>query len=75
MIIFFQFVYLVDYIDGFLYIASSLKTWDEAYLFMVNDVCDVFLNSVCKSFFIKYFCIDTHEQDWSDVFFFVGFLV
>jgi hypothetical protein len=47
---FFPFVYMVDYIGGFLYIEPSLHPWDEAYLIMVNDVFDVFLDSVCKYF-------------------------
>jgi hypothetical protein len=45
---FFDFVYVVDYLDGFLYIELSLHPWDEAYLIMVND--RMFLNSVCKNF-------------------------
>jgi hypothetical protein len=36
---------MVDHINGFLYIESSLHPWDEAYLIMV-DVFDVFLDSV-----------------------------
>ena len=46
-IFFFEFVYIVDYIDGFQYIEPSLHPWDEIYLFMVNDGFDVFLDSVC----------------------------
>jgi hypothetical protein len=41
---------MVDYIDGFSYIGLSLHPWDKAYLIMVNDVFDVFLDSVCKYF-------------------------
>jgi hypothetical protein len=51
----FDFVYIVDYVDGFLYIKSSLHIWDEAYLSMIDDRFDVFLDSVCKDF-IEYFC-------------------
>jgi hypothetical protein len=43
----------VDYIDGFSYNEPSLHPWDEA-LIMVNDVFDVFLDSVCGNF-IEYF--------------------
>jgi hypothetical protein len=32
---FFQFVYMMYYVDGFSYIKSSLHPWDEAYLIMV----------------------------------------
>jgi hypothetical protein len=34
---FFEFVDIVDYIDGFLYMEPSLYFWDEAYLIMMND--------------------------------------
>jgi hypothetical protein len=33
----FEFVYIVDYIDGFPYIESSLHPWDEAYLIMMDN--------------------------------------
>jgi len=42
----FQFVYIMDYVDGFPYIKPSLRAWDEAYLIMVNDRFDVLLDSV-----------------------------
>jgi hypothetical protein len=50
----------VDYIDGFLYIEPMLHSWDEAYLFVVNDCFDVFLDLVCDNF-IEYFCIDINK--------------
>jgi hypothetical protein len=59
---FFEFVYVVDYIDGFLYIEPSLHPWDEAYLIVVKDHFDVLLDSVGKNF-IEYFCIDIHKED------------
>ncbi|ERE89116.1 hypothetical protein H671_1g2571 [Cricetulus griseus] len=40
------FVYMVDYIDGFLYVETSLHPWDEAYLIIVDDFSDVFLDSI-----------------------------
>ena len=46
----FEFVFIVNYIDGFPYIKPSLHPRDEAYLIMVNDRFDVFLDSVCKEF-------------------------
>jgi hypothetical protein len=52
---------MVDYIDGFLYIEPSLHPWDEAYLIMIDDVFDVFLDLVCK-YFIEYFCINVLFQ-------------
>jgi hypothetical protein len=44
----FEFVYIADYVDRFLYSKLSLHPWDEAYLFMMDDHFDVFLNSVCE---------------------------
>jgi hypothetical protein len=34
---FFEFVYIVDYVDGFPYTEPSLHPWDEAYLIMIDD--------------------------------------
>jgi hypothetical protein len=64
----FEFVYVVDYVDGFLYVEPSLHPWDEAYLIMVNDHFDMFLESVCKNF-IEYICIDIHKENWFEVLF------
>jgi hypothetical protein len=36
----------MDYFDGFLYIEPFLHLWEEAYLILVNDLFDVFLDSV-----------------------------
>ena len=71
MIFFFEFVYIVDYIDGFSYIETTLHPWDEAYLIMVNDVFDVFLDFVCKNF-IEYFHTNIYKVDWSEVLFWLG---
>jgi hypothetical protein len=71
---FFEFVYIVDYVNGFLYIKSTFHPWDEAYLIMVNDGgFDVLLDLVCKNF-IEHFCIDIHKQDLSEVLFLFGSL-
>ena len=48
MIFFFEFVYIVDYIDGFSYIETTLHPWDEAYLIMLNDGFDMFLDSAAR---------------------------
>jgi hypothetical protein len=69
-----EFVYIVDFVDGFLYIKPSLHPWDEAYLIMMDDRFDVLLDSVCKNF-IEYFCIYIHKGNWSEVLFFVGSFV
>ena len=48
MIFFFEFVYIVDHIDGFSCIETTLHPWDEAYLIMLNDGFDMFLDSVAR---------------------------
>jgi hypothetical protein len=65
-----EFVYIVDYIHGFPYIKPSLHPWDEAYLVMIDDHFDVFLNSVFENF-IEYFAsiFMVMMNDHSDVFF------
>jgi hypothetical protein len=60
----FEFVYIVDYVDGFPYMNPSLHPWGEAYLVM-DDRFDVFLDSVCEDF-TEYFCIDIHKGNWSE---------
>jgi hypothetical protein len=62
----FEFVYIVDCINGFSYIDPTLHSWDEAYLIMVNDGFDVFLDSICEDY-IEYFFIDIHKRNWSEV--------
>jgi hypothetical protein len=65
---FFEFVYIVDYIDGVPYIEPSLHPWDEAYLIMIDDHFDVFLDSVYENF-NEYFFIDIHKGNWPEVLF------
>jgi hypothetical protein len=36
--VFFQFVYMVDYVDGFPYVEPHLPLCDESYLIMVDDI-------------------------------------
>ena len=50
------------------YIKPSLHPWDEAYLVMMDDHFNVFLDSVCKDF-IEYLCIVIHKGNWSEVLF------
>ena len=59
MVFVFEFVYIVNNVDGFPYIEPYLHPWDEAYLVMMVDRFDVFLDSVCEDF-IQYFCTDIH---------------
>ena len=68
MVFFFEFVYAVDYIDGFRYIEPSLHPWDEAYLIMADDCFDVFLDSVGKNF-PECFYIDINKGNCSKVLF------
>ena len=56
----------MDYVDGFPYIKPSLHPWDEAYLIMMDDCFDVFLDLVLENFF-EYSCIDIHKRNWSEV--------
>jgi hypothetical protein len=56
----------VDYVIEFPHVEPSLPPWDEAYLIMMDDHFDVFLNLVCENF-IDYFCIDIHKGNWSEV--------
>ena len=51
---------MMDYIVEFPDIYPFLHPWDEAYLIVVNDNFDVFLDLVGKNF-IEYFCIDIHK--------------
>ena len=55
-----QSVYMVDYIDGFLYVEPSLHPWDEAYLIGMDDFSDVFLDSIFH-YFIENICINGHD--------------
>jgi hypothetical protein len=47
------------YIYWYAYVEPSLQPWDKADLVMVNDLSDVFLDSICH-YFIDDFCIDVH---------------
>ena len=66
MVFVFEFIYIVNYIDGFLYIKPSLHPWDEALLVMMDDCFDVFLVSVSEDF-IEEFLIDIRKGNWSEV--------
>ena len=68
MVFVFELVYVVYYVDGFPYSKPLLHPWNEAYLIIMDDHFDVFLDSVCKDF-IEYFCIDIRKRNWSEVFF------
>jgi hypothetical protein len=57
LVIFFEFGYIMYYIHGYLHIEPSLHPWDEAYLIVVNDSFDMFLE-LSFNIFIECFCID-----------------
>jgi len=50
----------VDYIDRVLYIEPTLHSWDDAYLIVMNDGFDVFLDLVWENF-VEYFCINIRK--------------
>ena len=60
MVFFFQFIYMMDYIDGFAYVEPALHLWNEAYLIIMDNFSNVFLESVCQDFF-ENFCVNVHE--------------
>jgi hypothetical protein len=62
----FEFVYILDYVDGFPYIEPLLQPWDEAYLIMVDGHFDVLLDSICENH-IEYFYTNIHKWNWSKV--------
>ena len=56
-IFFLEFVYIVVYVNGFLYIKPTLHTWAEYYLIMVNGVFYMFLDSVRNTFTEFFVCL------------------
>jgi hypothetical protein len=64
----------LDIIDGFPYIGPSLHPWDEAYLIMVNDDYDVFLDFSTENIFLI-FCINIQKGNWFQVLFLLGVFV
>jgi hypothetical protein len=68
VLFFFEFVYEVHYVDGFPYIESSLQSCAKAYLIMMDACFDVVLDLFPENF-VKYFCIDIHKINWSEVLF------
>jgi hypothetical protein len=57
----FEFVYILDFVDGFPYIKPSLHPWDEAYLIMMGDCFAVFLNLLSRILMIIFTSIFTRE--------------
>ena len=66
MVFVFEFVYIMDYIDGLPYTKPILIPWNETYLVRMDDCLDVFLDSVSENF-IEDFSIDIHKGNWYEV--------
>ena len=47
---------------------KEINIYQFAFLIILNDHFDVFLNSICKNF-IECFCIDIHKGNWYEVLF------
>jgi hypothetical protein len=62
----FEFVCIMDYVDGLSYIKPSLHLWNETYLVRMDDCFGVFLDSGSKNF-IEDFCIDINKVNLSEV--------
>jgi hypothetical protein len=56
---------MVGYTDRFSYIRPSLDLWNEFYLIFMDDVFDLFLDSVCE-YFIEHFWINVHKWNLSE---------
>jgi hypothetical protein len=54
--------YFSDYVDSFPYIKLSLHPWDEAYLVLMYDRFDVFLDLVFEDFIQNIF-IDIRKEN------------
>ena len=50
MVFFFQFIYMMDYIDRFSYVEPSLHLWNETDLIIMDNFSNVLLDSVCQYF-------------------------
>ena len=73
MVFVFEFVYLVDYVDGFPYIKPSLHSCNETYLVRMDDCSDVFLDLASENF-IEYFLSIFIGEIGLKFSFFVGYL-
>jgi hypothetical protein len=62
----FEFVYILDYVDGFQYIEQSLHPCGETYLVRMDDFLNVFLDSISENFIVD-FCINIHKGNCSEV--------
>ena len=56
---------MVDYVYRLAYVELALHPQNEAYLFVMANLFDVLLQSVCQ-YFIEYFCIYVHHRYWPE---------
>ena len=54
----FQFINVVYH--SFANMEESLHPWEKAHLFMMYDLLNMFLDSVCENF-VKDFCVYVHQ--------------
>ena len=66
MVFVFEFVYIMDYVDGLPYIKPSLYPWYKTYLVRMNEIFNVFLDMI-RDNFTEYFCFDIHKGHCSEV--------
>ena len=50
MVFVFEFVYIMDYVHEYLSVEPSQYPWDAAYMIMMDDHFDMFLDFVCENF-------------------------
>ena len=62
-------VYVIDYVYLFVCVKSALHPRDEADLIVTDKLFNVLLDFVCQ-YFIEDFCIDVHQGNWPEIFFF-----
>ena len=61
MVFVFGSVYVVNYVDRFVYVEPALHPWDEAYLIMMDELLDVLLSlfaSILLKIFASIFIMD-----------------
>ncbi|KAL6086478.1 hypothetical protein STEG23_033768 [Scotinomys teguina] len=59
-----QFIYMVYYIDRLSYVEPSLHLWDKAYLVMVNNVFEMFLDCYVSNFISDFINLDALSAFW-----------
>ena len=73
MLFVFEFVYIIDYIDGFPNIKPSLHPWNKTHLVRIDDCFNLFLDLFSENF-IEYFASIFIREIVLKLSFFVGSL-